>query len=647
MTLFPLHVSSISTKSMKTTLAFISLTKRLTLDQMSGPLQIVNQMKHLTTLLSISVMLLVACTSSAQTIRSGDGLSPGVPDPNVRFFATPTIVGSLGPMGTPAPAVVFPTYTSWPNARVIPRYGNPWVFPNTGPLTGAQWLSTATDSRNGGTAMYTHEFLYPHNGPADLNISYATDDQMWGVYLNGTLIHGGGTTETHSAITTISRSALPMNPNGINTLSFYSKNLGASAAGIIYSGVFRTREKPHQGPEEHVSGCCEGRNYVANPTFKAGNTGFNSKFTYKATAPLAIGEYGIFNGVGAWPMSNPNPVMDEVTGHMATGNFLVARVSKNQRVIWRQQINVPQGELAACVRVKPFYKDTGSWPPVNVTFRWTNASGQSQQHTKGWHPLPLPGAGGWHDFSGTFGHWVSGPVTMEILVDIAPGDDDPNRPIYIAIDNIALKPKTLVPAPTFLPSTYTQTAIGNGSTYNLTFAWPTLPMPPFAYFWAVEELDNNRNVIRSIINPSEWWWPGPGPNPGSFNFPGFDGDKPPMGPTFTLDPFTWSPMSPAGVFYSGRNYRITYGVWGKCHRWRGRQWEIGFFASAKTASVPPIKQLPDTRPGLPANLRGLNMNLFDEKTRPNRFDPSIMRKDRPMPRPNIPGNFKPSGGKNN
>ncbi len=609
----------------------------------------VNQMKQLPTILILSTSLIVASSSYAQVLRSGDGLLPGVIDPNVRFFIGPTMTGQFTPTGPnqSSLSVPFASSASWPNARVVQRYDTSWVAPNAGSLAGAQWLSTANQASNGWTAMYAHRFLYPHTGPADLSVNIATDDQLWGVYLNGTLYPVPTSPFiTFGTAQTLSFSGLPMIPFGFNTLYFYTRNIGFQASGIIYSGQFKTKEKPFQGNEEFVSGCCEGRNYVRNSTFKSGRAGFTSDLTYKSAPPLNQGQYGIFNGNSAWPLSNPSMVIDEVTNSASVGNFLVARVSKTQQVIWRQKVNVPNGELVACVRLKPFYKDTGTWPPVNVTLKWTNASGQSQQHTKGWHPLPL--ANQWHDFSGTYGHWGANPVTMEILVDIPATADDPNRPIYIAIDNIALKPKTLVPSIGLMPSSLNQTAIGNGSSYNVVLNWPPLTMPPFAYFWGIEELDNNRNVTRSIINPSEWWWPGSGPNPGSFNFPGFDGDKPLTGPTFVLNLFTWSPMIPAGVFYSDRNYRITYGVWGKCHRWMGRQWELGFFASAKTATVPPVKRLPDLERGLPSTLRGFNMNLFDEKMRPNRFDPSIMRKDRPMPVPNIPGNIKkPGGGKRN
>ena len=147
---------------------------------------------------------------------------------------------------------------------------------------------------------------------------------------------------------------------------------------------------------------------VNNGDFSAGNTGFTSTATYRATGTLLFNEYTVrtdaSTGNGAWCVG------DHTTG---TGNMLI--VDSAAGAVWSQTVTLDPGTYAFSAWVNNLICVAQNLADPSLELR---AGGVTVAG-----PVILPENGGvWLELSSSFSVSATGPITLEVWSNNASGN---------------------------------------------------------------------------------------------------------------------------------------------------------------------------------------------------------------------------------
>lgn len=416
---------------------------------------------------------------------------------------------------------------------------------------GALSLGSVTDCGPGRICMnYTLQQINNTTGTLQLTLQ---------TYQNGVLLQ----TTPSPVLTSGSSYCFNVNPTAIPGINTSLTGFDYVVTGNFNVNGFITQSIIGNPPTGQVNGqnndyqiycidqCCPGRNLVRNPGFEQGNQSFLSSYNYEATvAPNSVltGEYAVITsaqGLTVSPTWNVNCV--------ANGRHLYVNGATGltgTRTVWSQNVNVQRGKFYKfCADMKNLPQcGFDVKPRVNVQFSIPGGYNLSNQL------IDVPaGSCNWQSVNQVIATAAgAGFFSMNITITLdETGIGDGND---LAIDNI-----TLVE----IPQVDQADLMLNVNIINL--APPTFgvsvepvswPVPRnCGYYWEVEEMDDNYNVIpgTAVYNPSQWW--GVFPN----TFTGYDGTDILNG---TND----------GIFQIDRKYRIVYGRWCECEAWNSTSW---------------------------------------------------------------------------
>ncbi len=181
-------------------------------------------------------VLLVAIASYARgdqsiTLRSGNG-TIGSQDAQVRFLAYGAF-GNITPTAADFVAVQTGTF-----AHIVTPFGTYDPKLSTDPL--AQWVAT-TPTLSGGSALYAIPFTVTDSviGSASLDLGYAVDNALNGVYINGMPISNNPLDGDYHGEYYVLRSDIGslLKPNAVNWLYLNAADYGDLAAFIFSATI--------------------------------------------------------------------------------------------------------------------------------------------------------------------------------------------------------------------------------------------------------------------------------------------------------------------------------------------------------------------------------------------------------------------------